>query len=124
EGAALAGGDVEDPDGADSHEPGDDGRDVVDVDVVALLLALAEDADAAILRERAREGVGPVDAVGVARAVDAGYPERQQRYAGGARGVLHHALARVLGQRVVAARAHRGRLGDRIHVEAVHRVRA
>ena len=76
---------------------------VVDVDVVALFLALAEDAQAAVAGQRAGEGIGPIGAVGIARAVNAGHPQREERKAGRAGREVHHPLRRVLPQRVVAA---------------------
>src|SRR6185503_14808594 len=59
-----------------------------------------------------------------ARSIYAGHPQREEWKPGRAGREVHYPLGRVLPQRVVAPRAHRGGFRDRIDVEAIDGVRA
>src|SRR5947208_9894098 len=72
EGVQLAGGDVERAEAPVLHNASDDLGYVVDVDVVAALLALAEQHDVLAFGRQAAEAVGAVAVVRIGRTVDQG----------------------------------------------------
>ena len=120
-GGGNAGGGIERAGAAMEQDAHGQAGHILHGDVVALLLALAEDGDGLALGSLAAKPVRPVARMWIARAVDEG---RAQRREGPSIFAAEHQLTCSVHHAVDGRGSHRRALGDRVCVVGVDRVGA